>query len=224
MEEIRPQINSELETLKYYSGKKDEAYTMYKTKAEDSIELMKESKSTKESQEYLSLIRGEVDNVRYNTGYGEAIIESMTYWSVITGIALFIFGLSPLFDRPYFANRLDIAHWAIFGFEGAILATINQMRKLEPFDVGEDDGNSQLRKMVMGLLIGATAAIMLYLAIQSKMFGGMALPKLSSNVEGIDSPVAINALSVFWAIAAGFSGSTLIERLLRQAEQNESSA
>ena len=221
--ELYPQIYSELESLRYYSGRKDETYNLYKGKVDEVKERNQISEDSEELREYLSIIRAEVDNVRYNTGYGEAIIESMTYWSVISGIALLVIGLSPLFDPPYFENELYISHWAIFGFQGALLSTIIYMRKLEPFDIGEDDGNSQLRKMVMGMFIGAIAAIMLYLAIQSGMFGGKALPKLTSNKNGIDDPMVINALSVFWAIAAGFSGSTLIERLLRQAEQNESS-
>lgn len=222
--ELRPQIVAELETLKYYSGRKDETYDLFKKEVEELVAAENSTENTEKLVEYLRLIRSEVDNVRYKTGYGEAIIESMTYWSVISGIALLIVGFSPLFDQPYFESPLNIAHWAVFGFQGALLSTITHMRKLEPFEIGEDDGNWQLRKMVMGLFIGAIAAIMLYLAIQSGMLGGKALPKLASNEQGINDPVARNALSVFWAIAAGFSGSTLIERLLRQAEQNEASA
>ena len=95
----------------------------------------------------------------------------------------------------------------------AVLFTLNRMRNRESTRVGEDEGNTELRIMLLGITLGATAAILLYVSIKGSIFGGKALPRLNDEI-GIDqSNAVINALTVFWGIAAGFSAK-LAERLV----------
>ena len=219
-DDLRARLISELKDLRYYSGSNDDVYKEYVRDITAAIEENKKSSSNdNELRQYLTIIREEIDNLRYKTGYGEAIIESMLYWSIVAGISFFIVGLSPLFAEPYFTQELSIAHWATFGFGGALLATVNQMRKLESFDIGDDEGNMLLRQMAMRLFIGSIAAVVLYLAIQSGMLGGKALPRLNAVGQTPSDPIVRNALSVFWALTSGFSGGSLIERVFGRAEQ-----
>lgn len=125
---------------------------------------------------------------------------------------------SPLLQPPYFEEPIGIVHWALFGFGGALLATVVQMRKKDTFRVGEDEGDNALRQMLLSLLVGSISAVVLNIAITTGLFGGKAFPKLNPNVGEDQLPQVLNAFSVFWAMLAGFSGG-FIEKVFGAGEK-----
>ncbi len=161
----------------------------------------------------LKELHDEIADEAFSIRYGEAILESLSRWGVVAIIPFFIIGVNPLFSIPNFENQLTFLNWGFLGMSGAVLFTLNRMRNRESTRVGEDEGNTELRIMLLGITLGATAAILLYVSIKSRIFGGKALPRLNDEI-GIDqSNAVINALTVFWGIAAGFSAK-LAERLV----------
>ena len=96
---------------------------------------------------------------------------------------------------------------------GAVLYSVNNMRKRDATKVGEDEGNRELRTMLLGITLGAMAAILLYVAVTGGILGGKVLPKLNEDIGSGWPAIKTNALSVFWGIAAGFSAK-LAERLV----------
>ena len=220
-EELRPLLLSELEELKYYSGQDDTIFVMYEKSIKHAIEANNGStkNNNTELRQYLIILREYIDELKYKYGHGEAIIESVTYWSIFSGIALFLVGISSLFCEPYFGGDINVGHWIVFAFAGALLATVSRMKKWDSFEIAEDEGTLQLRRMAMGWFIGTISAVVLYLAIMSGVLDGSAFPELTRNAGSKPLPMVNNALSVFWAIFAGFSGGRLMEGIFERIEQ-----
>lgn len=166
----------------------------------------------------LRALREEIDDEKFSAGKGEAILESLAHWSIPAVLSLLFIGLVPLLQSPYLGNPpLHFVNWAVLGITGAILYSVSYMRKMDTIRVGADEGNLVLRVMLLGILLGAMSAILLYVAIKSGIFAGMVFPKLNEEIGTPQTTEVANALSVFWAIASGFSAK-VAERILASTE------
>lgn len=166
----------------------------------------------------LRALREEIDAETFSAGKGEAILESLAHWSIPAIFSLIFIGLVPLLQPPYLNNPpIHFVNWAVLGMTGAILYSVNYMRKMDTIRVGADEGNLVLRVMLLGILLGAVSAILLYVAIKSGIFAGKVLPKLNEEIGIPQTNEVTNALSVFWAIASGFSAK-IAERIVVSTE------
>lgn len=187
----------------------DENYVRYETIINDLISR----KEITELRPHLKELLDAINEEEFSVGYGEAVLESLSHWSMPAIVSLFLIGVNPMFNPPYFEGELSFLHWGVLGITGAVLYSVNKMRSRDTTKVGEDEGNLELRTMLLGIMLGAISAILLYVSVRSGILGGKALPNL--NREGVlnQSQVVVNALSIFWGIAAGFSAK-LAERLV----------
>ena len=217
-DELTALLEGELESLKYYSGEDDPSYIKYEKDISVAIDKWSKGKIAAGSlRRYLIILREEIDEYKHRYGYGEAIIESVVYWSIFSGISLTIIGLSPLFHEPYFQGRLTIVHWAVFGLVGAVIATVNQLNKKETYKIAEDEGTSELKSMIHGGFLGIMTSILLYLSIRAELLSGNIFPEFQGGTKAITA-IKDNALSVLWAIAAGFMGSKWLEVFVKRMD------
>ena len=216
--ELAALLRSELGTLKYYAGANDESYIKYRDDITDALECYeKNPRDASPLRRYLIILREEIDDLKHRHGYGEAIIESVVYWSIFSGISLSIIGLSPLFHEPYFQGDLTIVHWAVFGSVGAIVATVNKLNNNETYKIAEDEGTSERKSMIHGCFLGIMTSILLYLSIKAGLLEGAIFPELGDG-NGPKQTIKDNALSVLWAIAAGFMGGKWLDRFVKRMD------
>lgn len=187
----------------------DENYIRYETIINDLISR----KEIKELRPHLKELLDEINEEEFSVGYGEAVLESLSHWSMPAIVSLFVIGVNPMFNPPYFENELTFVHWGVLGMTGAVIYSVNKMRNRDTTKVGEDEGNLELRTMLLGIMLGGISAILLYVSVRSGILGGKALPNLNKEMALNQNQVVINALSIFWGIAAGFSAK-LAERLV----------
>ena len=217
-DELTALLQGELESLKYYSGANDEPYIKYEKDISEAIGKWSKGKGAVGSlRRYLIILREEIDEYKHRYGYGEAIIESVVHWSIFSGISLTIIGLSPLFHDPYFQGQLTIVHWAVFGLVGAVIATVNKLNKNETYKIAEDDGAYELKSMIHGCFLGIMTSILLYLSIRAGLLSGNIFPEFEGGTKPITA-IKNNALSVLWAIAAGFMGGKWLEGFVKRMD------
>lgn len=207
-EELAADARSSLSEYKFLVGN-NEDYVRYETIINDRISFDK----IDDLRSYLKELHQEIYEEKFSIGYGEAVLESLSHWSIPAIIPLFVIGVNPLLSAPYFQGELTLLHWGVLGMTGAILYSVNQMRDKDTTKVGEDEGNLVLRTMLLGIMLGAISAILLYVSVKSGILGGKVLPNLTAEIVSDRDQVVINALSLFWGIAAGYSAK-LADRLV----------
>lgn len=222
-EKLKAYAESDIFDYKHFTGDDDETYVDYRrefNRLYREWDLKVDRDSTKsEFSIRLNELRNDLSWEKYWSGQGEAILESITHWSIPSIFALAVMGVTPLLNEPIFLSELNLINWGFLGMAGAILYTAGNMRKLDFAQVGEEEGNQELRKMLLGMVIGAISAILLYASIRSGIFGGKALPKFEAYTSGVNAEIVIaNSLSIFWAIAAGYSAK-LVGGMFGSAEK-----
>jgi len=222
-EKLKAYAESDIFDYKHFTGEEDQTYLDYRKEFNRLYwgwDLDVNHNSTiMEFRVRLKELRNDLSWEKYWSGQGEAILESITHWSIPAIFALTVMGVTPLLNEPIFLSELNLINWGFLGMAGAILFTAGNMRKLDFAQVGEEEGNQELRKMLLGMVIGAISAILLYASIRSGIFGGKALPKFEAYNSGISTDIVVaNSLSMFWAIAAGYSAK-LVGGMFGSAER-----
>ena len=99
-EEVIAHATSSLAEYKFLVDE-DENYIIYKTIIKD-LESRDEIDKLKE---YLKELYDEINQEKFSIGYGEAVLESLSHWSIPAMISLFVIGVNPLISEPYFQNE-----------------------------------------------------------------------------------------------------------------------
>ena len=131
---------------------------------------------------FVMSLREDIDHERFTIGIGEAILESTTHWSIFAAFSIFYLGSVALLGAPYFETSLTFVNWSLLGIAGAILERTIHIRNMDTYGVGDDEGNLVLRQMVLGIVLGAAAAVLAYVAIRNGLLSGRVLPALNSKV------------------------------------------
>ena len=71
--------------------------------------------------------------------------------------------------------------------------------------------------MIHGGFLGIMTSILLYLSIRAELLSGNIFPELQGETKAITA-IKDNALSVLWAIAAGFMGSKWLEGFVKRMD------
>ena len=216
--ELEAKARKDLSTYKLYLGREDETYLKFEYLLEDYISRSEHERLRAE----LKPLQKEIDDEKFLAGQGEAILKSISYWGIPAIVPLFFIGIAPLLTPVAFSGELSVINWGVLGATGAVLSTLHGMRKRDAGVVGLDEGNSILKDLLLGLIVGGAASVLLYVAIRSGVFGGKALPKLNDEIGVKQTEEVRNALSVFWAIVAGFSAK-LVETFAGSSQSVTSS-
>lgn len=221
-EKLKAHAESDISDYEHYAGTDHPTYLNYRNSFNTLYrewDLNVNQDSTKnEFCIRLKELRNDLSWEKYWSGQGEAVLESITHWSMPAVISLVVMGITPLLKEPVFLGQLSLINWGLLGMAGAILYTAGNMRKLDFSQVGEEEGNQELRKMLLGMVIGVFSAILLYVSIRSGIFGGKALPKFDLVDLTKNNIIVNNSLSIFWAIAAGYSAK-LVGGMFGSAEK-----
>jgi len=226
-EKLKAHAESDISDYKHYTGEDHLTYLDYRNSFNELYRMWDLNVNRKSTESEFSVrlkeLREDLSIEKYWSGQGEAILESITHWSMPAIISLVVMGVTPLLMEPIFLSQLSLINWGLLGMAGAILFTTVKMRNLDFSRVGEEEGNYELRRMLLGMVIGMISAVLLYVSIRSGLLGGKALPRFAEilNDKDImdDNDIIIsNSLSVFWAIAAGYSAK-LVDGMLGAAEK-----
>lgn len=148
-----------------------------------------------------------VANYEYNWALGSAIMRALYIYGVQAIFLLLAMGLLPLYHSMG-KGVIGLFNWGILGISGSIAAVLLDFRKSNYVEVGYTLGKKEMWRAVLGAGLGLVAGILLYSMIAGGLLKGGILPTLcgDQNCENI-------YLSIFWAIAAGFSFEMIFERL-----------
>jgi len=214
-DDLKSQAKADLLDYKFVIGEDHSNYKHYKFIINDVI-CRNEIESLKG---HLKTLREQIDSENFVAGQGEAILESIAHWNFPALISLFVLGVNPLLPPVDPSSySLSFLNWGFLGITGAVIYTVHHMRERDTTIVGEDEGNLELRKMLLGMLLGGFAAIVLFLVIDSGGLAGSLFPQLNPDVRPVQTIFEINALSVFWGLAAGFSAK-LFQRLVGASDE-----
>jgi len=111
---------------------------------------------------------------------------------------------------------LRIHNWGLLGITGAITAMLLSLRKSDFVEVGSTEGKKELWRAVIGVALGLVAGILVYSMIGGGLLSGAFFPTISS-FEGKESKEL--GLSIFWAIAAGYSFEWVFDHLRSATER-----
>ncbi|MFZ3135904.1 MAG: hypothetical protein WA126_00770 [Thermodesulfovibrionales bacterium] len=144
-----------------------------------------------------------------NWATGSAIMRALYIYGVQTIFILIAMGLFPLYYRGETeTHMLALFNWGILGISGAITAALWNLRQSNYVEVGFTFGKKEMWKAVLGAGLGLVAGVIIYSMIAGKLLEGNIFPTLYGSSSPKDT-----YLSIFWAIAAGFSSEVIFDRL-----------
>lgn len=146
-----------------------------------------------------------VANYRAYWAEGSAILKSMIISCAVTIPVLFAVGLLPLFRGD---GILRLYNWGFLGVAGALTGVLQSLRKSDVAEVGVTEGKRELWRTVIGGVLGLVSGILAYALMDGTVFAtGLAVPDVRSSNSGNV------ALSILWAVGAGFSFERIFDRL-----------
>lgn len=161
-----------------------------------------------------AMVIGLLEHIReyqYSWAIGSATIRALTiYECMATGVLLFM-GLLPLLLPE---AKFSVINWAALGVAGALTAALQALRQEQAIEVGYSEGKQEIRKGMLGAVLGLVAGITVYALVHGGLLDGGFFPGSAAVAERTDV-----AKSIFWAIAAGYSFESVFERL-RSASSN----
>jgi len=146
---------------------------------------------------------------------GSAIIRGIITSGVMVVPILLSMGLLPVLHSAG-DGFLRIHNWGLLGITGAITAMLLSLRKSDFVEVGSTEGKKELWRAVIGVALGLVAGILVYSMIGGGLLSGAFFPTISS-FEGKESKEL--GLSIFWAIAAGYSFEWVFDHLRSATER-----
>ncbi len=138
----------------------------------------------------------------YNLSWaeGSAIVRGIIRCGVFAIFPLVAMGLLPIL-HPEGNGNLGVLNWGLLGVSGSLTAVLLSLRKSDLVEVGNTEGKKELWRAVLSTALGLMAGILFYSMIAGGIFSGTALPAITSEQMELKD----TALSIFWAIAAGYS-------------------
>jgi len=215
-DDVKARVMYDLLELKNMEGY-DDYYKSFK----EQIKKAENNNDIVQFRVILKNIREALQWATFLSGRGEAILESVSHWSMYAIPSLLLLGILPLLYHPFLKTEisLSVLNWAFLGATGAVLYTVNQMKAINTTRIGEDEGNLVLRTMLLGIIVGVMTAILLYGALKGGIFNGPIFPDMTlERANDIVKNTKNNALSIFWGIFSGFSVK-LLGRLMGAAER-----
>jgi len=100
-----------------------------------------------------------------------------------------------------------IIFWGLLGIVGSLIAVLQELKRTDSIEVGNERGKRELWRTFVGAVLGLSAGIILYSMIKANLIYGPILPTLKDF-----GPTNV-ALSIVWAISAGFSFEKVFDRL-----------
>lgn len=181
----------------------------------EAIENVKEEEREKRDDDaenlraQLRMLLEHVASYEINWADGSVHIRALTTFTVVAIPILLAMGLLPLFHSNG-DLYLGIFNWGMLGISGSLTAVLLNIRKSDIVEVGNTQGKKELRNAILGAVLGLVAGIVSYSMISGGIFEGAFFPNIT-----IEKKMAIRdiGLSIFWAIASGYSFEWIFDRI-----------
>ncbi len=153
--------------------------------------------------------------IEYVTDYyaywaeGSAIVRGIRMCGVFGLFPLLAMGLLPIV-HPGGDKVLGVFNWGLLGMSGSITAVLLSLRKSDFVEVGGTEGKKELWRAVLGAALGFIAGILVYSMIAGGVLSGALFPTIIFFEEQESKELA---LSIFWAITAGYSFEWVFDHL-----------
>lgn len=228
VDDLKAQARSRLAELEDYSEDSAFSYdTRHYTRLEGSINFAIESIDKKDgdpieedraSEELRAEIRTLIEHVadhHSKWAEGSVVIRGLITYCAFAIPIILIMGLLPIL-YPSGDKSLDILNWALLGISGSLAAVLRGLHKSDLVEVGNTEGKKELWRAVRGAAMGLFAGTVIYFIIRGGILpDGGVVPNLDYPNDEIQKHIA---LSVIWALGAGFSFERVFERLRSTTE------
>ena len=164
------------------------------------------------TSEYKSLL-GHITDYKQDWNEGSTIIKNLIICTVSSTLLFLIMGIVPLV-YPESPVNLSIVHWGLLGSAGALTAVARDFRKTDLLAVGNTFGKKELWRAILGSVLGFIAGLILWSLIVGEVLQQGVFPNLNSSYPSLRDC----ALSVFWAIVAGFSFDRIFDQVRAQGD------
>ena len=162
--------------------------------------------------EYKSLL-AHISSYKHDWNEGSTIIRNLIICTVSSIMLFLIMGIIPII-YPDTRQSLGVVHWGLLGSAGALTAVARDFRKTDLMAVGNTFGKKELWRAILGSVLGFIAGLILWSLIIGEVLEQGVFPDLTSNNISIKDC----ALSVFWAIVAGFSFDRIFDQVRTQGD------
>ncbi|MDE0106104.1 MAG: hypothetical protein OXN89_27305 [Bryobacterales bacterium] len=142
-----------------------------------------------------------VADYKANWCEGSTIVSSIRIAGSVAVIVFILLGVYPfLLAVPNTEGaplpELDLLEWGFLGVAGAITNVLIQLRRADEVEVGNNQGDHELRRIQLGVPLGFVAGLLAYAAIASGLLGNGSL------VPG-DPEDSKPFLAIIWSLLAG---------------------
>ncbi len=160
---------------------------------------VKRDEAAEQLRAELRMLLEQIASYNLSWAEGSAIVRGIIRCGVLAIFPLVAMGLLPLL-HPEGSKILVVLNWGLLGVSGSVTAVLLSLRKSDFVEVGNTQGKKELWRAVLSTALGLVAGILFYSMMAGGIFSGTALPNFTSEQP---APKDI-ALSIFWAIAAGY--------------------
>ena len=162
---------------------------------------------------YRSLLE-HISSYKQDWNEGSTVIKNLLICTITSVILFLTMGLIPLL-YPVHPSNLDIIHWGLLGSAGALTAVARDFRRSDLIAVGNTYGKKELWRAILGAVLGFIAGLILWAMLKSNLLpnGGLFPDFASNNTKMQSDNLQQVALSVFWAVVAGFSFDRIFDQV-----------
>ena len=163
--------------------------------------------------EYNSLLE-HICSYKEDWNEGSTIIRNLLICTVSLIILFLFMGIVPLI-YPVATSGLTVVHWGLLGAAGALTAVARDFRQSDLLAVGNTEGKKELWRAILGSVLGFIAGMVLWALMSGDLLAGAVIfpTVIPEKIQFKDV-----ALSVFWAIVAGFSFDRIFDYVRAQGE------
>ena len=136
---------------------------------------------------------------------GTTLLKYLSYFTISATLFFLFMGLIPLF---FDSRELSFINWSFLGASGSLCAVLMSLREYNKIEVGDSEGNQEIRRAMYGCVLGLVAGLLSYYLISAEIIRGSIFPDLTSS-----DLIKRNALSIIIAFVAGFSFDKFFDKI-----------
>ena len=141
---------------------------------------------------------------------GTILLKYLCYFTISATLFFLFMGLVPLFCDP---KGLSVINWSFLGASGSLCAVLMSLREYNKIEVGDSEGNQEIRRAMYGCVLGLVAGLLSYYLISTGIISGPIFPDLNPSSDLPVDPIKLNALSIITAFVSGFSFDKIFDRI-----------
>ncbi len=218
-----------LEDLYTYASDSNNSYDMgqyytWKTKIEHEVEkIEQEIKASggagicekidskgERLRAHVKTLYDHIANFQMVWAEGTTLLKYLCYFTISAMLFFLFMGLVPLFCD---SKELNVINWSFLGASGSLCAVLMSLRKYNKIEVGDSEGNQEIRRAMYGCVLGLVAGLLSYYLISAGIISGPIFPDLTPSPDLPIDLIKLNALSIITAFVSGFSFDKIFDKI-----------